>query len=366
MWTESKVFCEDLEQICAAEYIPWEQLRGKSVFVTGATGLIGSALVSALLYAELHKSLGLSVIALVRSVERAKEQFRAQLDACAGTLHFVEGTVEQLPLLSFDIDLIVHGASPTASSFFVTHPVETIQTAVLGTSNLLQLANEKKVQSILYLSSMEIYGSPHTDAPLKEADVDYMNPLVVRNCYPESKRICENLCVSFHSEYGVPVKMIRLAQTFGPGVAKNDVRAFAQFARSAAAGEDIVLLTKGESRQTYLYTMDAVGACLAVLLKGKPGAAYNAANMETYCSIFEMAKLVAETIGNGRSNVKIAENKQGETKYPPTHHYLLDTALLQTLGWRATISLSEMYRRMIAADEVGTLTTRVQKTEGTI
>lgn len=346
MWTESKVFYEDLNAICATEHIPWEQLRGKCIFVTGATGLIGSTLISALLYVGLNQKLGFSVLALVRNLEAAQKQFSEQLDACPGMLQFIEGTVEHLPSIAQEIDYIVHGAAPTASTFFVVHPVETIQTSVLGTMNLLQVAKQKKVLGFLYLSSMEVYGSPHTDIPLTEAAVDYMDPLLVRNSYPESKRMCENLCVGFHSEYDVPAKIVRLAQTFGPGVTKNDARVFAQFARSAVAGEDIVLLTKGESRQTYLYTMDAVSACLTILLKGQSGHAYNAANMQTYCSIYEMAELVAKMFGHGQSMVQITESEASK-KFSPMHYYLLDTHALENLGWCATVSLMEMYQRML-------------------
>ncbi len=89
--------------------------------------------------------------------------------------------------------------------------------------------------------------------------------------------MAENLCACYASEYKVPVMMARLAQTFGPGIPKDDRRVFAMFARCAMQGEDIVLKTTGESTRMYSYTTDAVTALFTILLKGQPGSAYNIA-----------------------------------------------------------------------------------------
>ena len=116
---------------------------------------------------------------------------------------------------------------------------------------------------------MEVYGSPKNEDLLSEEDLGYLNPLNVRNCYPESKRMSESLVASYAREYGIRSMSIRLAQTFGPGVEYGDKRVFAEFARCAMEKKDIVLLTDGKSKRCYLYTMDAVSAILTVLLKGE-------------------------------------------------------------------------------------------------
>lgn len=157
--------------------------------------------------------------------------------------------------------------------------------------------------------------------------------------------MCENLCASYASEYGLPVMVVRLTQ----GVQYHDGRVFAEFARCAIEGKNIVLNTKGETRRNYLYTEDAVNAILTVLLKDRPGEAYNAANEEIYCSIYEMACFVAKKCANGEIQVIIHE--QGDiTKigYAPTLHMNLDTTKLKTLGWRASADLKTMYGSMIA------------------
>lgn len=348
MWIETPILKEDLDSVCSLEYISWEKLTNKTIMVTGATGLIGTSFISALIYADIVKKLNLKIYALVRNKERAEQIYKHQLKD-SNALSFIVGDVENIPNITGNIDYIIHAASPTASGYFIEKPVETIKTAVLGTLNILELAKQKKVAGMVYLSSMEIYGSPKTEDALKEENVGYIDPLVVRNCYPEAKRQCEALCAAYAGEYNIPAVSVRLAQTFGPGVEPNDSRVFAEFARCVMNHTDIVLLTKGTSKRCYLYTMDAVSAILTALLKGEPGQAYNAANQQTYCSIYEMAQEICTNLGKNLINVKIELNEKESKKFSPPHFYNLDTTAIRRLGWSPTINLMDMYERMIAA-----------------
>lgn len=345
MWTENKIFKEDLEYITSAGFIDWRKLDNKTVFVTGATGLIGYNLVSALLYRNLKYKSNIKIIALVRNITKAKEKFAEQLKQNLN-LKFVVGDIENLPQIDDEINYIVHGANPTASSYFVENPVETIKTAVWGTNNILKLAKEKNISSLVYLSSMEVYGAPHTDELIYESQGTTVDTMSVRSCYPEAKRLCEALCASYADEYKVPVKVVRLAQTFGPGIDKNDNRVFAEFLRCAMQKRDIVLQTEGRSKRCYLYTADAVTAILVILLNGEAGEAYNAANKNTYCSIMEMAQMVAHELADDEIKVIIKVNENSKRKFSPPHKLNLDVSKLESLGWRATRSLIEMYGRI--------------------
>lgn len=342
MWTEDLIFKADLEGILNDSKIDWKKFDSKNIYITGGTGLIGYTLVSAISYAAMNLGLDVNLYLLVRDISRAEVTY-ASLIKDYGKVHFIEGSVETPSDAGVHIDYIIHGAAPTASSFFVENPVETIKASVLGTMNLLEMAKKNSVEGMCYMSTMEVYGSPHTETPLTELDLGYIDSMFVRNSYPESKKLCENMCASYASEYGVRAMAIRLAQTFGPGVKKDDGRVFADFARKVVANEDIVMYTAGTSKRCYLYTMDAAAAILTVLLNGEAGNAYNAGNSETYCSIIEMAHMIAKDVAGGKIKVVQELNSDIAKKFAPPHFYNLDTQKLCSLGWKPTKNLKEMY-----------------------
>lgn len=340
------IFAEDINNIAAADFIPWKKLSGETVLITGATGLIGRTLVYGLHQANKIHGLNMRVLALVRNRARAEEIFKGIL--ADDMLTFVVGSVENMPVISEPVDYIVHGASQTASREFVNHPVETLQTTLNGTMNLLQVAKEKDVKGFVYLSSMEVYGYPAKGHKVAEDEIGRFEPQNMRNSYPIGKIASENLCCGYAKEYGVPAMSIRLTQTFGAGVNYNDTRVFAYFARCVKEQQDIVLKTKGETERCYLYTTDAATAILAVLLKGKPGLIYNAADEATYCSIAEMAEKVAE---NGGIKVVYDIQDAAVNGFPDTLYMDLDTSELKKLGWcplGGGYTITEMYSRMIA------------------
>lgn len=326
MGLSENILQQDLIDIVKAEFVPWDRLRGKTVLVTGATGLIGLNMVAALLFANRQRALGLNVVALVRDGDRARKRFSAWENE--PVLRFAVGCVEELPDIGH-VDLIIHGASQTSSKAFVSAPVETILTAVHGTENLLKLARSCGA-AMVYLSSMEVYGHPAKGHKVREDDACALSPLDVRNSYPISKLQCESLCRAYAEEYGLPVTIARLTQTFGAGVSRNDGRVFAYFGRCIAEGKDIVLKTRGETERSYLYTADAVTALLTILLKGKAGEAYNVADEATYCSIAQMAETLAAEHG---IRVRYELEDERANGYPATLYMDLDTSKLRMLGW---------------------------------
>lgn len=336
---------EDITAVSAADFIEWDKLRDTTILITGATGLIGTTFIKSLNYANKNKNLNLHMIALVRDEVNAKERFADILPD--GILSFVVGNVEKLPVVDGKVDYILHAASQTASKEFVNHAVETIQTSVLGTLNLLTLAREKKVKGFVYLSSMEVYGYPERGHKVKENEIGAMTPLDLRNSYPISKMMSESMCCAYAKEYGVPATICRLTQTFGPGVNYSDTRIFAYFGRCVAEKKNIVLKTKGETERCYLYTTDAVTAILSIMLNGKPGNAYNAADEKTYCSIAEMAERVAV---DGGIRVEYDIQDENANGFPETLYMDLDTSALRELGWKPVgggTPISEMFRKMI-------------------
>lgn len=340
---KNEIIVEDIESILGDDFIPWSELGGKTVFITGATGLIGGTLVKSLLRFSQISEVPVKAVLLVRDLEKARKLF-----GDAPHLEYIIGDVTEPFNYKGDIDYIVHAASSTSSLGFVNTPVDTVRTALRGTENVLEFALEKKVKRVVYLSTMEVYGCPDNDEKIDEKHSTNIDTTVVRNCYPESKRMCENLCACYNKQFGVHSSVIRLTQTFGPGVKYDDGRVFAEFARCAIEGKNIVLHTAGDTKRSYLYTADAVRAILCVLLKGKDNEAYNAANEDSYCSIYEMACLVAEELAGGKISVeRIIAEDIGKFGYAPTLHMNLDVSKLRALGWGASVSLKEMFERMI-------------------
>lgn len=346
IWGSREILEEDQKYIAAAESVAWEQLDHSHILITGATGLIGMTLIRGIMaYNEVHGG-NILVLAFVRNIDKAQALFGEYIDR--GWVKPVVGDVVRRIDMEDRVDYIIHGASETSSRAFVERPVETILTAVQGSKNLLELARGQQVKGMVYMSSMEVYGTPSDAEPLTEDRMGYLNPMAVRSSYSESKRMVENLCASYASEYDVPVRVIRLTQTFGPGVSPGDGRVFAEFARCAIGGQDIRLQTAGKTKRMYLYTADAAAAILTVLTKGRSGEAYNAANPATYCSIREMAELVAAEFGGGKCRVVTAIPDTPNTSYNPTQEIYMDVAKLNGLGWRAQTGLREMYGRMIS------------------
>ena len=343
---ENPVLQRDLEEI-AQSSVPFEKLAEKTVFVTGATGLIGSQIVRALGCRNRLHGDNIHLVVLARSYEKAEKLFRPLIQR--GELTVLTGDINALPAVDGPVDYIIHGASATSSQYFVSHPVETILTAIDGTRAVLQLATEKRVQGFVYLSSLEVYGTPAADAGLiQETYSGYIDPLQVRSSYSEGKRMVECLCASYAAEYGVPVRIARLSQTFGPGVEYHDGRVFAEFARCAIEKRNIVLHTPGRTVRSYCYTKDAVTALLTILLCGESGQAYNVTNMDTAVSIREMAEMVCRIFPGSGIQVEMDTPKDlSSFGYNPEMVIRLDSRKLQALGWKAETGLEEMFLRLV-------------------
>ena len=197
---------------------------------------------------------------------------------------------------------------------------------------------------MVYVSSIEYYGQNSNDKIITEDFLGYLDMSSTRSAYPMGKRAAEYLCFSFAKEYGVPVKIARLTQTFGVGVSKEDNRVFAQFARSIINKDNIVMHTKGESAKPYCYTIDCVSALLFILMKGKIGEPYNVANQSTYISIRKLAEFLRD---NFCPTVKVIVEEHPELGYAPVTKLHLSTDKLMRLGWKPQVNLKDMFKRLI-------------------
>lgn len=309
-------------------------LRDSTILITGATGLIGSMLVRAALTANEKYGLNIRVLGQIRNYEKARNLFGGQYD----TIEFVTDP-------HVNCDYIIHTVSPTTSKFFVEHPVETIKSSVESAMEILAVAKSNDA-AIVYLSSMEQYGVPYESGQsMSEDKIGIIDHLNIRSSYSESKRLCECLCVSYASEYGVKVKIARLAQTFGAGVPLTDNRMPMQFARAVVEGDDIILHTEGKSISNVVYLADAITGILTILEKGEPGQAYNVCNDKETRSVREIAELVSREMTGGK--IKVRVEKRESMGYAPDVAMYLDTGKLRSLGWKPVVGMIEGYKRMV-------------------
>ena len=327
-----RVSC-DIQTVIANEKL-FRRLEGASILVTGATGLIGSMLVKTLLAANDQYNCDIKVIGQIRNFDKAGRIFGKDVKNLA---------------LSASADVpcthIIHTVSPTSSKYFIESPVETIKTSVGSAMEILEIA-EKNHASLVYLSSMEQYGVPYQPGQhMTEDMIGIIDHLNIRSSYSESKRLCECLCASYAAEYGVDVKIARLAQTFGAGISLTDNRMPMQFAKAAAESRDIILHTKGESISNFVYLTDAVSGILTILVSGEKGQAYNVCNDSETRSVREIAELVCQSVADGKIAVRVEEKEN--MGYAPTVAMYLDSRKLRSLGWTAEIDMASAYARLV-------------------
>ena len=313
-------------------------MNGNRILLTGATGLIGSALVNRLA-AE-----GAYLTCPVRDLTKVRDIFE---ESVIESVNWVETSLEDYIANQDDsFDYVIHGASPTASKFFVDKPVETLLFNITTTTSLLEYARIHSVKGFAFLSSLESYGTVLDDTDAITEDVQgYVNPMEARSSYNMAKRTCESLCHAYAVEYNVPLKVVRLTQTISPNISDDDMRVFAQFARHAANGEDIELHTEGTAARQYIHIDDAVEAILCILHKGMSGEVYNAAREDSYISVRDMAHFVQD---NFNPSGKVTFRQRDDMGYAPTTKLRLSTEKLRGLRWEAKYGLYDMFDHLIS------------------
>ena len=259
----NSILKEDIEEVANSKLIDWRKLENKTIFITGGTGLIGTVLVKAIMHRNERYNSNINMILFVIDEKMAIDIFGID-----SHIKYIEGDISEYTTKELDIDYIIHGASPTQSKFFIQNPVETLDISVIGTKKILEQAKKSKIKSMVYLSSMEMYGVLDSEN-VTEDMLGYINPLNVRSSYSEGKRVCELYNYSYYSEYGVPTKIARLAQTFGAGVSANETRVYKAFVDSIIDKKDITLKTEGTTNINYSYTTDTVIGILFILLNRK-------------------------------------------------------------------------------------------------
>ena len=197
-----------------------------------------------------------------------------------------------------DVHFILHAAGVASPAFYMKYPLETIESAVEGSRNLLDLARRNKtLEGFLLFSSSEIYGDPAPSAiPTPESYHGYVSSIGPRACYDESKRLAETIATVYCQHFNVPVKIVRPFNIFGPGMTHDDRRVVPTFTYNALNGRPLPVHGNGQQTRTFCYITDAIVGFLSTLLRGMPGEAYNIGNSENEISMANFAQLFTELV----------------------------------------------------------------------
>lgn len=332
-------YVTDLDAVCALD-LPWGMLVGKTVVISGATGMIGAFLIDVLMRKNSTEGLGCDVVALGRSAGKAKARL-----PYFGRDHFSfeEGLVTASGYRPVaPADYVLHLASSTHPRQYATDPIGTIRANVDGLQNLLEYSADCGAR-LLFASSVEVYGQNRGDVErFTEGYCGDIDCNTLRACYNESKRLGEAMCQAYRSQRGVESVIARIARVYGPTLLPDDSKALSQFMHRSLTGEDVVLKSEGTQRFSYLHVADAVSGLLYVLLFGADGEAYNLADEGSDIALKDLAAIVAEV---GRVKVVFdLPDAQEAAGYSKATLALMDGSKAKGLGWIASYGIADGIR----------------------
>lgn len=305
-------------------------MRGASVLVTGASGMIGAWLTMTFLTLDRIHGLGMKIHGMSRNMEKAAQFYNGfPLTAISRN---VTDAVADLPRM----DYVVHAASPAGPALFAARPFDVAAANLQGTANLLRKAVTDGTRRFIFISTHETYGQGK--AIWREEDCGALDFLAPRSCYPESKRAAENACACCHNQYGLSTGIARLARAYGPGMNLDSGLFISDFLRDACGGRAITIKGDGGLIRPLGYISDMVDGILTVFSKGGAGEAYNVSPMEAH-TIREIADELAAIAG---TTVNAAPEGPGGGP-------VLDTSRLRSLGWTERVGLRDGLKHTLAS-----------------
>lgn len=334
---------EDIEWII--QRIPYECCEGKTFLIAGANGFIASYMTDTLMYLnENCLKNKCTVIALCRNREKAEQRFAEWVPKKEFILQ-IQGVEDNIPD-NIRADYIVHAASYASTKMFKLKPVDILSANVIGTYNLLEFAKKSHALKFVFLSSGAVYGEiGNFQNAIKENDVFPLDFCLVENCYAEGKRCGEAMCCAFFRQYNLPVSIVRVSHTYGPGIDLRDGHVYSDFVSRIINAENLIIKDGGATR-SFCYIVDAAVAFFKVLFEGKAGEVYNMANVRETFSIYQLAmKLANEAFGERNISVEC------QNKSISTSRTVVNIDKLKSLGWNASINVVEGFKRTVKSFE---------------
>ena len=336
MYINNKLYIEDIKKIITEDF---SLLKNKNVFITGASGLVGSCIIDILMFLNQEFAYNINVWATFSNEKSFIQRFPSYQQS-----QYFHPIIQDITKafkfdIDFNVDYVIHAASNTHPHLYGTKPVETIQLNIVGTLNVLEFVKTKPNSKSLFLSTLEVYGSKENVEAFEENNIGFVDFMKPRACYPESKRLCETLCHSYNLEYSTNIRIARLGYIYGPTVKSDSSKADVQFLNKALNNENIIMKSAGLQRRSYLYVLDTASALLTILLKAENDSTYNVAAESGNVLLRDYAKKLSEI-----ANVKIIFENAGEEEklgFSTVSNSTLCGEKLNCLGWNAKFTFDE-------------------------
>lgn len=302
----------------------------KKILVTGGAGFIGSHLCERLL------NEGNEVVCLDNFFTGSKKNIVQLMD----NKYFEVIRHDIIKSILVEVDEIYNLACPASPVHYQYNAIKTIKTNVLGTINMLGLAKRLKAR-FLQASTSEVYGDPK-EHPQKETYWGNVNPIGIRSCYDEGKRVAETLCMDYHRQNSVEIKLIRIFNTYGPRMAVNDGRVVSNFIVQALKGEDITVYGDGSQTRAFCFVSDLVDGAIKMMNseKGFSGPVNLGNPVET--PIIEFAQKIIKMTNSSSKIVHKPLPQDDPVQRKP------DISLAKSkLGWTPDVQLDDGLMRTI-------------------
>lgn len=278
---------QDIEDILRSIEPSIQTLENKNILITGASGMLASYIVYTVLYANEHifkKPAQLYLVVRKRNEYYGKNKH----------IHYLHLDIAKTSPVKKHYHFIIHSASKAAPKLYMNNMIDTMNTNILGLYNLLKCC-DKYLESMLYVSSAEIYGTPETNKPIDEKYIGKIDHLNERSCYVEGKRAGEMICINYYREQNLPIKIARLFHTFGPGLNLEDGRIFSDFINMGLKKENIIIRGDKTIKRPMLYLKDATIMLIKLLLSSENGQVYNISNDKNVITVGKFARTICDS-----------------------------------------------------------------------
>lgn len=288
------VIDQDCEFIVKQLGIHVEKFKNSKILITGHQGFLGSNFTAFFHYLKNRLNYKIDVTCIDNQIVAMNKD----LNTYADDFEIIYGDAfEVLPNKKYDY--IIHCAGIASPTYYRKFPLQTIEVNAIAYYNLIKRLQQTGFKSLLYFSTSEIYGNPDSKyVPTSEDYNGNVSCIGPRACYDESKRLGETISVCFHSQYNLPIKIVRPFNVFGPYLNINDRRVIPDLFQSAVKFGKITLLSDGSPTRSFCYSADAINGFLRVLLLGKSGEPYNIGNDQLEISMKDLASKVSKLFGD--------------------------------------------------------------------